>query len=249
MKNHLICLVWIVLVSCTEQEIPKIEPKSSNSVQPLTECTDTVLVYTIKKDFTKIHLYWKDREGNPYKYFYELNQQLNSINVETNFMMNAGMFMENSTPLGLLIQEGKCTRKINKYTKRSGNFYNQPNGVFYIDYTDKAYICTTQDFICTKDIRIATQSGPILVLNGSITESSKRRTDSITRNGVGILPNGDIIFVIALNITMVNFAKYFKNKKCKVALNLDGGISDVYYPSKNKPEGGGSFGPILVITK
>ena len=45
--------------------------------------------------------------------------------------MNGGMYTEERSPVGLFIKEGKIIKTVNK-SKGTGNFYLQPNGIFYI---------------------------------------------------------------------------------------------------------------------
>lgn len=208
---------------------------------------DTFLTYIPKN---KIDIYWKDSIGNKFKYFYDLNNYLVSKHKEVLFMTNAGMYTETHNPLGLLIQDGKLKQKINLNSNPVGNFYKKPNGVFYITYDNKNAVCNSTSFNYTSNIRLATQSGPMLVIDGKVTSVYNQRSSSIRRNGVGILPDGNVLFVLAIKeVTFKEFTDFFIKYKCTNALNLDGGVSDAYCPSKNKLEGTGDFGPILVVTK
>ena len=66
------------------------------------------------------------------------------------------------------------------------------------------------------------------------------------RNGVGILPNGQLIFGMSKQkINFYDFASFFKSLGCKNALYLDGYISKTYLPSKNWISQDGKFGIII----
>lgn len=66
--------------------------------------------------------------------------------------MNGGMYMEDRTPLGLYIENTKQLTRLNT-ARGSGNFYLQPNGVFYITTDNKAALCKTSDFVKSSKIQ------------------------------------------------------------------------------------------------
>jgi uncharacterized protein YigE (DUF2233 family) len=66
------------------------------------------------------------------------------------------------------------------------------------------------------------------------------------RNGVGILPSGNILFAMSKErINFYNFASFFKSKGCKNALYLDGFVSRTYLPEKGWEQEDGAFGIII----
>ncbi|MBL4624331.1 MAG: phosphodiester glycosidase family protein [Flavobacteriales bacterium] len=70
------------------------------------------------------------------------------------------------------------------------------------------------------------------------------------RNGVGILPDGKLLFAISKEtINFYDFATFFKQKGCKSALYLDGFVSRCYLPSKNWKQLDGNFGVIIAVTE
>ena len=70
------------------------------------------------------------------------------------------------------------------------------------------------------------------------------------RNGVGILPNNDIIFAMSKKeINFYEFAEYFKKLRCKNALYLDGFVSRTYLPEKKWKQIDGNFGVIIGVSK
>ena len=70
------------------------------------------------------------------------------------------------------------------------------------------------------------------------------------RNGVGILPDGNILFAMSKEkVNFYDFASYFRQKGCKNALYLDGFVSRTYLPSKGWRQFEGNFGVIIGETK
>lgn len=102
-----------------------------------------------------------------FKNFKRLKTHLDSQNKELVFAMNAGMCQQNHEPLGLYIENELLKNGTNYQKTGYGNFYMQPNGIFYIDTKNKAHVSVTKNIDLT-NIRLATQSGPMLVINGKI---------------------------------------------------------------------------------
>jgi len=127
----------------------------------------------------------------------------------------------------------------------------QPNGVFYINNSKVASICKTSDFFKSTEVKFATQSGPMLVIDGKLHSKFQKKSQSkFVRNGVGILPNGDVLFVMSKHtINFYDFANFFKSKGCENALYLDGFVSRTYLPSKKWIQEDGDFGVMIGVTK
>jgi uncharacterized protein YigE (DUF2233 family) len=164
--------------------------------------------------------------------------------------MNGGMYQQDNSPLGLFIQENKTLKPLNT-SSGNGNFHLKPNGVFYITMNKQAVVCKTSDFMDNGKIRFATQSGPMLVIDGEIHSAFKQGSTNLNiRNGVGILPDGKVIFAVSKEeINFYDFACYFKSLGCKNALYLDGFVSRTYLPEKNWMQTDGNFGVIIGVTK
>ena len=205
--------------------------------------------YTADPKKQTIRLYYKDAAGQHYRSLGNLKATLAKQGKQLLFAMNAGMYMEDNTPVGLFIEDHRTTRKLNT-RNASGNFYLKPNGVFYITDKNKAAVCETNKFRANSRVKYATQSGPMLLIDGVVHPKFTEGSSNITlRNGVGILPNGNVLFVItAFPVNLYEFAMYFKAYGCKNALYLDGAISQAYIPSKNLLQTGGNFGPLIGVT-
>ena len=126
----------------------------------------------------------------------------------------------------------------------------QPNGIFYITEDKKGVVCKSTDFE-NKNIQYATQSGPMLVIDGKLHPKFNEGSKNLNiRNGVGILPNGNVLFAMSKKkINYYDFAQYFKKLGCKNALYLDGFVSRTYLPSKGYKTNGGKFGVIIGVVK
>ena len=209
------------------------------------------LVYEVNPINQNLAFYWKSKNKKPFKTFQNLKTELNKKGKKLVFAMNAGMFKTDFSPLGLYVENGKTITKLNTIQKAHGNFYWQPNGVFYLTKEKKAIICTSKNFKPNANIQYATQSGPMLVIDGKLHAEFKKGATSVHyRNGVGILPNGNLLFVMSKEkVNFYDFATFFKNKNCENALYLDGFVSKTYLPSKNANDLGGNFGVIIGETE
>lgn len=208
------------------------------------------LTYIVNPKNQDIQLYWKDDKGEILKTISRLKNFVASKNKRLVFAMNAGMYTTSYGPLGLFIQHNKTLKAINRANAK-GNFYMKPNGIFYITNDNKAVVCKTEDFVNNVNIKFATQSGPMLLFNGKMHPSfSKSGTSLYIRNGVGILPNNQVVFVMSkVPVNFYEFAAYFKSLGCKDALYLDGAISETYWPAKNYTQTYGSFGVLIGVTQ
>lgn len=211
---------------------------------------DQFITYTVNPKEKKVNLYWKDeRDKNLYD-FQQLKSFIEKKNQTLIFAMNGGMFMEDFSPLGLYIENQKTHRSLNS-SAGYGNFYLKPNGVFYITTEKTAKICKTEDFKPDNSIRFATQSGPMLLVDGEIHRAfQKNSTNLNVRNGVGLLPDNQLVFVMSKGkINFYDFAAYFKKLGCKNALYLDGFVSRTYYPEKKWIQTDGKFGVMIGVSE
>ncbi len=204
----------------------------------------------------ELKIHWKNADGKPIRKLDSLAATLESDGQKVQFLGNAGIFMENGTPLGLHVEGGKQLHKINNVKEAYGNFYLQPNGIFFIE-DGKAKVSTTDQYIKGKHSpTLATQSGPMLVIDGKIhPKFNEESTNRLYRNGVGILPDGRILLAITEHtltsrVNLHGFATMFLKQGCKNALFLDGGLSAVRIPVANiRIETGRQLGPLLSIAK
>ncbi len=208
---------------------------------------DRFIIHTVKSGSGKLKLYWKDGKGKPYGSIQRLKDRLTKEGKKLVFAMNGGMYTATQDPLGLYIEDGVVKQKMNRTKTAHGNFYLQPNGIFCIMKDGKGKVIKTTDYKTDADIRYATQSGPMLLIDGAyhpkLTKGSK---NFHVRNAVGILPNGDMLFVMSKKkVNFYDLATLFKQKGCKNALYLDGFVSRTYLPSQGSVQTDGHFGVII----
>lgn len=206
-------------------------------------------VVDLKKQTLKF--YSKNDQGVNFGNYHNLKKDLKKKNQNLVFAMNGGMYLKDGSPQGLYIEKGIIKTKMDTVKHAYGNFYLQPNGIFYITKDDKAVVCKTPDFKASSSITYATQSGPMLVVQGHIHQAFVKGSKNLhVRNGVGILPNGKILFAMSKNlINLYDFAEFFKTQGCKNALYLDGFVSRTYLPKKKWEQLDGNFGVIIAETE
>jgi len=170
-------------------------------------------------------------------------------------LMNAGMYDKFLKPEGFFVSAGRKTKSLNMERRQDLNFYMDPSGVFYIDKQNKPNIMTREAFNEIKDsihVKNATQSGPMLLIDGQFHPKFNANSSNLNiRNGVGITDSGKLVFIISNQpVNFYQFASVFKRFfSCKNALYLDGAISQMYAPATGRLEMGGTFGPMIAITK
>jgi uncharacterized protein YigE (DUF2233 family) len=199
----------------------------------------------------EIMFYWKDAAGINYSNFNNLRSALENENKVLIFATNGGMFDKSFSPKGLYIENGVTYKPIDRTKSGYGNFYFQPNGIFFLTLDGKPAISTTENFTPNENVKYATQSGPMLLIDREIHPKFKNNSNNTyIRNGVGILPNGNILFAMSKDeINFYEFASFFKHSGCQTALYLDGYVSKAYLPDKNWNQLDGSFGVIIGVTR
>lgn len=207
----------------------------------------TYKVDTKKQD---LKLFWKNENGQNFGSIQNLKLWIENKKIKLNFAMNGGMYKKDYSPQGLYIEKQKILVPLDT-TKATGNFYLKPNGFFYLTTNNTAKICTTQLFRNNGKIKYATQSGPMLIIDGKIHSDFKEGSSNLNiRNGVGILPDGKVVFVLSKKeINFYDFANYFKSLGCENALYLDGFVSRAYVPSEKWIQTDGNFGVLFAVTK
>lgn len=215
------------------------------------ENTDDDFVFFIANPKQQnVKMYWKDSEGKNYGSIAKLKSFLNQNNSEVLFAMNGGMYKKDKSPQGLFIEKAIVRENLDT-ASGGGNFYLKPNGVFYLRIDKVPIVCKTEDFKGGKAVACATQSGPMLVIDGEIHKAFNKDSKNLNiRNGVGILPNNQVLFAMSKKeINFYEFAEFFKNKGCKNALYLDGFVSRAYCPDQKWIQTDGDFGVIIGVTK
>jgi len=211
---------------------------------------DKILSHIVDLKKQNLEFYWKNEKNENLSNFDKLKQWLDKKSERLIFATNGGMYLKDRSPQGLFIQNGILKKKIDTIQEGYGNFYLQPNGVFSVTNKNEGIICPSIDF-SNQDVKFATQSGPMLLIDGKIHSKFREGSKNLNiRNGVGILPDGRLIFGMSKQeINFFDFASYFKSLGCKNALYLDGFVSRTYLPSKDWVSIDGSFGVIIAETE
>jgi uncharacterized protein YigE (DUF2233 family) len=210
---------------------------------------DRFLIYIADPAKQDLKLYWKDEAGNIFGNAANLSKWLEGNNKQLVFAMNAGMYNAGQSPVGLYIENGTTLNQLDTL-QGTGNFYMQPNGVFYLTNNNTASICTTNEFKLKQGVRYATQSGPMLLINGNINTAFKKGSENLfIRNGAGILPGNKVVFVMSKEpVNFYDMAVCFKQLGCTNALYLDGYVSRTYLPEKGWRQDDGELGVLIGIT-
>ena len=199
----------------------------------------------------QLELFWRDDAGRPFRQFSALREALGAKDKRLVFAVNAGMYRPDFSPVGLFVTEGRELVPLNRHLG-SGNFSQQPNGVFLVEGSS-ARVMTTEDYAKeTPKPLLATQSGPMLVHEDKVTTSAVMNPNSTwrkIRNGVCAPSPEVVMFVVSESpVTFYEFAGFFRESlHCREALYLDGTISSLYVPSLHREDRGSDMGPILGV--
>ena len=170
---------------------------------------------------------------------------------EVAFAMNGGMFDDAGAPIGLMIEDQREVRAINR-RKGGGNFHLMPNGVFLVRRDGRAEVVSSEAFEASADITFATQSGPMLLIAGQV--HPKFDADGVSRyvrNAVGIAPDGTALFVITTDVVSFGkLARFFRDRlNARDALYLDGSVSSLWDPANGRMDNFTDLGPLIVAFK
>ena len=122
-------------------------------------------VCTVETGRGALRLYLRDSAGQPYATFSQLAAALAQTKQTLVFAMNAGMFEQDLSPVGLYV-EGGAQRKAANTRDGPGNFHMKPNGVFWFGPSGAGVMETRAYLDAHLHPAFATQSGPMLVIDG-----------------------------------------------------------------------------------
>lgn len=197
-----------------------------------------------------LRLAWTGAGGAALRSFARLEAMLGPGARDVAFAMNAGMYEEDGTPLGLYVENGKMRRPLNE-RGGSGNFYMKPNGVFSLDADGTVRVEATPAFAGRHGAPVfATQSGPLLVAANRLQPGvSPDGLSQNIRNGVGIRDSHTALFVISEDpVSFGRLARFLRDGlKCRDVLYLDGVISSAWIPEQHRQDHAAPLGPMLVV--
>lgn len=202
----------------------------------------------------ELRLFLRDEAGEVFGHFGTLEEALNQRGESLGFAMNAGMYHEDRSPVGLYQEREKEARGLIK-SAGPGNFGLLPNGVLCLR-PGRADVIETSVFAANRpDCLYATQSGPMLVIEGALhPRFLPDSTSHYIRNGVGTTADGRrAVFVISDEVvTFHEFARFFRDRlELPNALYLDGNVSRIRAPELGRDDKGFTdLGPIIgVVTQ
>jgi len=235
-------------LACKKNTSSQTNIKQNNSLFVQTIEFRNQLFDIVKVDLRKhkIRMAYKDEVGKAFRNFKSLKTSYPNLQ----FAMNGGMYLKDGRSQGLYIEEGKTIAPTDTVQDAYGNFYLQPNGIFYLQ-KDKGAVLTTSQFLQSNlQVDYATQSGPMLVIDGSIHPVFREGSSNLhIRNGVGMVSEQEIVFAIShKKVNLFDFAMLFKEQlKCDNALYLDGFVSKAYIPELGREEMEGNFGVMIYV--
>ena len=199
----------------------------------------------------QLALHLNDSAGQPWRSLQRLAEDRRGQGKSFIFAMNAGMYHEDMSPVGLHVEGGKEFAPLNSGAGE-GNFFMKPNGVFGVTRDGKPFVLDTVAYLnASPDVKFATQSGPMLVIDGSIHPRFEPDGSSrFIRNGVGITEGRKLVFAISRDpVSFGAFARLFKlHFKCPNALYFDGVVSAFSNGQSTIAGGGYPAGPIVSVT-
>jgi uncharacterized protein YigE (DUF2233 family) len=198
----------------------------------------------------QLKMFWKDPTGQPFSSLENLQRHLTKNKIRLLAATNAGIFDTSQAPLGLHVQRGKVLHPLKTRRSGYGNFYLQPNGVFFLDKSG-ARILETLEFARLSPTALeATQSGPMLVQNGKIHSAfQKNSLNRLPRNMIGVENQQKVHLVISDDwVNFYDTALFMRDiLKCQNALYLDGSISAMRIPDSREDDDGEFGGMIGII--
>jgi prepilin-type processing-associated H-X9-DG protein len=217
----------------------------SNPCQPVQYADSIFVVCTVDLRQYEVRLFWRGPDGEILGSFDRLKETPEGSRLAV--AMNAGMYHEDRSPVGLYVENGKELKAANT-RNGPGNFHLKPNGIFYVKGR-QAGVLETGTYLKRKTRPdFATQSGPMLVINGQIhPQFSEQSTSRKIRNGVGVKGQDTVVFAISDDpVTFSTIARLFRDELgCANALFLDGSVSSLYAPSLERMDSLMPMGPIV----
>ena len=240
MRSGTLVAAWIWLIAGVAGAASAQEP-----CQPRSVAGAEYVICTLDLRRYDIALFWRGPDGEPYGGFSALARSPQGARLV--FAMNAGMFKEDRSPVGLYVENGQELKRANT-ANGPGNFHLKPNGVFYVA-GQSAGVMETSRFLRQKPrVDYATQSGPMLVIDGQIhPKISENGPSRKIRNGVGVRDRNIVVFAISERVvTFGEFARLFRDELgCANALFLDGSVSSLFAPGLNRNDSLIPLGPIV----
>ncbi len=209
----------------------------------------TVCRVDVRKE--QLQLFHRDESGIPLSRFERLATWLDRRRQKLVFAMNAGMYHEDYSAVGLFVSGGHQFTPLNT-DNGEGNFFLKPNGVFVLTDVGAKILETSEYPALREQVILATQSGPLLVRENKIHPAFNAQSVSrFLRNGVGVPSPNIALFVISEEpVNFYEFACLFRDQLgCRDALFFDGSVSSLYAPALQRNDFRMDLGPMIGVTK
>jgi uncharacterized protein YigE (DUF2233 family) len=213
---------------------------------------DGIAYQILRATPASVRILWKDKYGTQLSTFPAVARAVQAEGETVDTVMNGGIFELGGVPSGLLVQDGKELRPVNR-NHGDGNFFLKPNGILLIG-SKGAEIVATEEYPPERvAVQYALQSGPLLLRHGVIhPRFSVDSASRLHRNGVGISKAGEVVLAITATDSarlpnLYEFAQLFLSLGCEDALFLDGVISQMR-SGADLTTSSNNFGSIIVVT-
>jgi len=199
----------------------------------------------------EIRLIWRDGSQRPYHQLEAGRRALETAGETVLAIGNGGIYEPGLIPAGLHVEQGRQLVPLNERSG-NGNFYLQPNGVFWIG-DGEATVDDTATFaqkysptptssggaqtVDGRPIDLALQSGPMLVVDGQANPRFGPDAPSKhIRNAVAVDAQGRVLLIISRQpINLRRMADKCLELGAVDALYLDGSISRLEQPAEGRP--------------
>lgn len=229
----------VLLAACSAKQAPACAPLS------YAENTYTLCTAPAASD---LRLFLNRPSGKRLYSFEAIDAALAEDGATLVWAMNAGMYHQDRSPVGLYVEGGQTLAPLNT-AARDGNFGLVPNGVFFVADGMAGVLETNAFAAADLSPTYATQSGPMLVIDGALHPAfNPDGTSAKKRNGIGLSADGETIYALISDgpVTFHAFASVFADHlETPNALFLDGTVSRVYYPAESRSDPGLAMGPMV----
>jgi uncharacterized protein YigE (DUF2233 family) len=245
--QRVILSLFLMLVTFASNAAPQ---SNGVTVRQLESKGSRFTVVSADLRISQLKMFWKDPSGKPFSSLENLERYLSQHKIRLLAATNAGIFDTSQAPLGLHIERGLVLHPLKTRRSGYGNFYLQPNGVFFLDKSGAQILETLEFERQTPAALEATQSGPMLVHNGKIHAAFQKNSfNRLPRNMIGVENQHQIHLVIADDwVNFYDTAVFMRDiLKCQNALYLDGSISAMRIVGSRENDDGAFGGMIGIV--
>jgi len=209
--------------------------------------SEAMIIYSFSLETHELHLftYQEDELGT----LETAQEYLTDLDKELVFATNGAIFDKGFSHLGLMVQNNVQLSELNT-NEGEGNFFFQPNGVFFI-VDGQAQILSTEDYAVSEPSpKLAFQSGPLLIIDSTVNPDFSADSESrFTRGGICFTTSEEIVLAVSLEkMSLYEFSEGLLELNCTNVLYLDGTITGYIFADNgfNKQR---TYASILAVTE